>query len=111
MKVLGIKIVRVTMIIVFGLPISVVHLISNILTKTGEALDDAIGHLDRALYKFIPNTPSVSDQIKALKKVKRRAEDLRTAQKAYMADRGNNELGKAVGEASTKLDEALSEIK
>lgn len=36
------------------------------------------------------------------------AEALREAQKAYMADRGNNDLGRKVGEAAERLDAALA---
>ncbi len=36
--------------------------------------------------------------------------DLRMAQKAYMADRGNETLGKCVGAAALKVDEALEQL-
>ena len=35
------------------------------------------------------------------------AKDLRAAQRAYMADRGNNALGRAVAEAASALDVAI----
>ena len=38
------------------------------------------------------------------------AENLRAAQRAYMADRGNERLGKAVGIAAIALDEALASL-
>lgn len=37
------------------------------------------------------------------------AKDLRICQRAYMLDRGNDELGRAVGVAAEKLDELLRE--
>ena len=43
---------------------------------------------------------STNDLLRAAKK-------LRQAQRNYMADRGNQELGKAVALAATKLDEAI----
>lgn len=42
-----------------------------------------------------------------LLKVVEASQALRTTQRAYMADRGNEEKGKAVGEAATALDVAL----
>lgn len=39
-----------------------------------------------------------------------RAEALRAAQRLYMADRGNEELGKAVGKAAAEVDEALAAL-
>lgn len=35
------------------------------------------------------------------------AKNLRAAQRAYMADRGNNELGRRVAEAAAALDLAI----
>lgn len=40
-------------------------------------------------------------------KLKEASINLRTAQKAYMADRGNESLGKAVGERAKELDKVL----
>jgi len=37
------------------------------------------------------------------------AKALRAAQRAYMADRGNEALGKAVGAAAAVLDEAIAQ--
>lgn len=42
--------------------------------------------------------------------VVRQARRLREAQKAYMADRGNDALGKAVGEAAKELDLGLADL-
>ena len=39
------------------------------------------------------------------------AEELRVAQRAYMADRGNNELGKRVAETAGNLDKALASFR
>lgn len=54
---------------------------------------------------------SVHDTIDRLKKHKddlfNSLTRLREAQKAYMADRGNNELGKAVGKAAAFADNVL----
>jgi hypothetical protein len=36
--------------------------------------------------------------------------ELRTAQKNYMKDRGNQELGKLVGKASAKADNVLQQV-
>ena len=41
-----------------------------------------------------------------LKDLVRKADAIRTAQKAYMDDRGNEEKGRAVGEAARAYDEA-----
>lgn len=37
------------------------------------------------------------------------ARNLRAAQRAYMADRGNHELGRVVAQRAQELDEVLSE--
>ena len=44
------------------------------------------------------------DTTETLLKLIKLADNLRAAQKAYMLDRGNNEKGKAVGEAAAKYD-------
>lgn len=44
-----------------------------------------------------------------LAKVRQAAIELRIAQKNYMADRGNEELGKAVGRSAELLDQAIAD--
>ena len=48
------------------------------------------------------------EQLLAVVKV---AESLRETQKAYMANRGNEELGKAVGKAAEYMDAVLAQLK
>jgi hypothetical protein len=38
------------------------------------------------------------------------ARELRSAQRAYLADRGNESLGRSVGEAAEKLDDAIRSL-
>lgn len=40
----------------------------------------------------------------------RAAKNLREAQKAYMADRGNDELGRMVAQRAKQLDEVIKDI-
>lgn len=47
------------------------------------------------------------DRCQELFQVLLAAEGLRKAQKAYMAKRGNEDLGRAVSDAASKLDEQL----
>lgn len=47
---------------------------------------------------------ALAQEIEALREA---GNNLRNAQKAYMADRGNNELGKKVGEMAQALDDVL----
>jgi hypothetical protein len=47
---------------------------------------------------------ALAQEIEALRKA---GNNLRDAQKAYMENRGNQELGKKVGEMAAKLDEVL----
>lgn len=103
------KVIRLVMIISIGGPLALLKFLSSVFEKIGELLDNLADLIDRALLPFLPESESTSNRLKQLGKVKRRAENLREAQKAYMTDRGNEQLGKAVGEAASRLDEALKE--
>lgn len=47
---------------------------------------------------------------KRLDKILKASKELREAQKNYMKDRGNDELGKIVGEKAKELDKVIKEI-
>lgn len=53
-------------------------------------------------YKKTGLTPSQLEEQRA--ELLEKSVQLREAQKAYMADRGNNQLGRAVAEAAQELD-------
>lgn len=61
-----------------------------------------------ARYNALEGIPDPAAYVAAMRDVVEAGENLRAAQRAYMAERGNEELGKAVGLAATALDAALT---
>ena len=79
------------------------------MNKTVELLQGAMDSIDGSKAGMDAVIGDIEEAIVAVERLLVSAKNLRAAQRDYMADRGNEELGRRVGQRAQELDGVIAE--
>jgi hypothetical protein len=77
------------------------------MSKTLELLNEAMNSIDGNKRGMDAVVGNIEEAIWCVEALLAAAKNLRAAQRAYMSDRGNEQLGRAVGDRARELDELI----